>query len=191
MREQFPPEMVILDAGAQYVDLIKKACERHGFPAVVLPIDTPIEDLPPTTKGIFVSGGPADTFAENAPMPDTRIWDQDEIPTFNICYGAQALAQHKGGSVGARTYRADGRVTTTFDTSHAVFNGVREKSSALFTQGNFIDEVPDDVVVIGEHRIQLTDDEDDPGERVISAIATSDGRHIGTQFHTEIFDDTP
>ncbi len=29
LRDSFPPQVVILDAGAQYVDLIKKASERQ------------------------------------------------------------------------------------------------------------------------------------------------------------------
>lgn len=44
--EKFSPQVVILDAGAQYVDMIRKASERHGFPAVIMPIDTPMDSFP-------------------------------------------------------------------------------------------------------------------------------------------------
>lgn len=40
LRETFPTRVVVLDAGAQYVDLIRRASERHGFPAQILPRHT-------------------------------------------------------------------------------------------------------------------------------------------------------
>ena len=98
--EKFPPKVVILDAGAQYVDMIKKACERHGYPAAVLPIETRLDMLPESTEAIIVSGGPGNSYTDAAIMPDTRIWDQDDIPTLNICYGLQSLALYAGGKVG-------------------------------------------------------------------------------------------
>lgn len=180
-KENFPPQVVILDAGAQYVDLIRKASERHGFPAVVLPIDTPLEEFPDSTKAIIVSGGPGNSHVDGAVMPDSRIWDQDAIPSLNICYGMQALALHCGGTVTTRSNRSDGRKVTNLDTKQPIFNGVRAESTALFTHGDFVDSVPATVKVIGRHG---TDDAE-----VISAIVT--GKHVGVQFHPEVFDDTP
>lgn len=179
--DEYPPIIGILDAGAQYVDMIKKACERHGYPAQVIPIDTPLELIKTEYKGIIVSGGPSDTFGEDAPMPDSRLWESD-IPTLNICYGMQALAQSSGGTVSKRPYRQDGRVTTELDKKHPLFMGIRKDTTALFTHGNFVEDVPEDFQVIGEHQ-------DKSGERVISAIVK--GCHVGVQFHPEVFDDTP
>lgn len=179
--EVAPTQVVILDAGAQYVDLIRKATERHGFPATILPIDTPIEEFPMTTKAVIVSGGPGNSHANDAIMPDCRIWEQDDLPSLNICYGMQALALHVGGNVVTRGSRQDGRKTTQLDVSQPIFTGVRIESTALFTHGDFVDSVPENVQVIGQY-------ETDAG-RVISAIAT--GRHTGVQFHPEVFDDTP
>lgn len=179
--EKFPPQVVILDAGAQYVDLIRKASERHGFPAVVLPIDTPFEAFPNTTKAIIVSGGPGNSHLEGAVMPDRSIWDQEDTPSLNICYGMQALALHHRGTVSTRSLRSDGRRPTRLNPAHPVFRGVREETVALFTHGDFVDSVPETVEVIGRHDSEETE--------VISAIAV--GRHVGVQFHPEVFDDTP
>lgn len=181
-QSDFEPVVAILDAGAQYVDMIKKAAERHGFPSRIYPINTPLGDLPTAVRAIIVSGGPSSSNEEGAPMPDTKIWEQNDIPTFNVCYGMQALAQHGGGSVGQRSYREDGRHVTTVDTTHPLFSGVKEQTQALFTHGDFINSVPDDVAVLGSHIVE--------DEQVISAIQYKQ-KHVAVQFHPEVFDDTP
>ncbi len=43
--------VAILDAGGQYVDLVRKAAIRQGFPADVLPLDTPRSDAPGVIVG--------------------------------------------------------------------------------------------------------------------------------------------
>jgi GMP synthase PP-ATPase subunit len=60
--------------------------------------------------------------------------------------------------------------------------GIRKETTALFTHGNFVEDVPEQVKVIATHETK-------EGETVISAIAV--GSHIGVQFHPEVFDDTP
>jgi GMP synthase (glutamine-hydrolysing) len=177
--EKFPPRVAILDAGAQYVDMIKKASERQGFPTVILPIETDFTDLE-KFETVIVSGGPRSSHSEGAPMPDLELW-QSSMPTLNICYGMQALAMATGGNVSTRDYRQDGRRTTTLDPSFPLFEGVRKETTALFTHGDFVNSVASDVKVIGEHQKD--------SERVISAIAK--GTHVGVQFHPEVFDDTP
>lgn len=176
------PIVAILDAGAQYVDLIHKAVERQGFPAVVLPIDTPFSSLPKSIKAVVVSGGPSSSYQKSAPMPDTKIWEQTDIPTFNICYGMQAFALYTGGNVNARGYRSDSRQLTTLDTAHPLFEGIREQTQALFTHGDFVNTVGPDVDIIGSHVAKN-------GDQVISAIAR--GPHVCVQFHPEVTDDTP
>jgi RND superfamily putative drug exporter len=93
--DRFPPKIAILDAGAQYVDLIKKACERHGYPAAVLPIATDYDELAVAYEAVIVSGGPASSHQEGSPMPDLRLW-RGELPTLNICYGMHAMALARG-----------------------------------------------------------------------------------------------
>lgn len=179
--EEFPLRVAILDAGAQYVDMIKKACQRHGFPAEVVPIDTNYDELSLRCEAIIVSGGPASSHQEGSPMPDLRVW-QGDIPTLNICYGMQAMALAHGGSVSTRDYGQDGRQPTKVDQSHPLFAGIRQETTALFTHGDFVDSAPEDFDIIGQHSALN-------GDQIISAIAK--GIHVGVQFHPEVFDDTP
>jgi GMP synthase-like glutamine amidotransferase len=40
-----PNRVAILDAGGQYIDLVRKAVERQGVPADVLPLNTPRAEI--------------------------------------------------------------------------------------------------------------------------------------------------
>ncbi len=175
-----PQVVAILDAGGQYVDLVKKASERLGYAAEVVPLDTPINILEQQYKALIISGSPANSQETDAPMPDPAVWESD-MPVLGICYGMQAMAGAFGGSVERGLLRQDGRVKTSVDTKHPLFQDTKADQQALFTHGNFVTQVPDNVEVIGKHELGET--------TVYSAI--SRGNKVGVQFHPEVFDDTP
>lgn len=173
--------VAILDAGGQYVDLVRKAAIRQGFPADVLPLDTPREKIEGTYGAIIISGSPASSHQESAPQPDTGIW-QSKLPLLGICYGMQAMVLAHGGEVMKNTIREDGRVTTQVDISHPLFKGIKKDFTGLFTHGDFVTKVPLDFETLGSH--SLSD-----GSIAYSSIAS--GNKLGVQFHPEVFDDTP
>lgn len=176
-----PNRVAILDAGGQYVDLVRKAVERQGIPADVLALNTPRTDIEGTYGAIIISGSPASSHAEAAPQPDADIW-QSPLPLLGICYGMQAMVVAHGGAVAKNAIREDGRVTTQVDTSHPIFDGVKRDFTGLFTHGDFVKTIPDGFTVLGSH--VLSD-----GSTAYSSIAK--GNKIGVQFHPEVFDDTP
>lgn len=176
-----PNRVAILDAGGQYVDLVRKAVERQGIPADVLALNTPRTDIEGTYGAIIISGSPASSHAEAAPQPDADIW-QSPLPLLGICYGMQAMVVAHGGAVAKNAIREDGRVTTQVDTSHPIFDGVKHDFTGLFTHGDFVKTIPDGFTVLGSH--VLSD-----GTTAYSSIAK--GNKIGVQFHPEVFDDTP
>jgi GMP synthase (glutamine-hydrolysing) len=173
--------VAILDAGGQYIDLVRKAVERQGLPADVLPLDTPAKDLEKTYAAIIISGSPASSHQEAAPQPNPDIW-QSPLPLLGICYGMQSMVVAHGGSVAKNAIREDGRVATQVDVKHSLFKGTKKDFTALFTHGDFVKSVPDGFQVLGQH--ELSD-----GSIAYSSIAKGD--KIGVQFHPEVFDDTP
>lgn len=176
-----PNRVAILDAGGQYVDLVRKAVERQGIPADVLPLSTPVNEIENSYGAIIISGSPASSHAESAPEPDKQIW-QSNLPLLGICYGMQAMVTAHGGEVAKNAIREDGRVTTKVDVSEPIFNGTKEEFTGLFTHGDFVKTVPDGFRVLGSHKLS-------DGSTAFSSIAK--GNKIGVQFHPEVFDDTP
>lgn len=177
--------VAILDAGAQYVDLIGRACERLGYPADILPLNTSFTSIEDSYDAFIISGGPSSTHTEDAPMPDPNIWDTSK-GVLGICYGQQAMTVALGGKVEAKTIRQDDTVKTHVETSHPLFGSTREEIEALFTHGDFVTELPEGFEVIGEHIVDVNGAD---GQRVISAMARDN--FIATQFHPEVFDETP
>jgi GMP synthase (glutamine-hydrolysing) len=173
--------IAILDAGGQYVDLVRKAVERQGFPADVLPLDTPREKIEGKYGAIIISGSPASSHKETAPQPDTGIW-RSPLPLLGICYGMQAMVVAYGGQVVKNAIREDGRVTTQVDNTHPIFKGIKKDFTGLFTHGDFVTKIPLDFETLGSHTLS-------DGSIAYSAIAQ--GNKIGVQFHPEVFDDTP
>ena len=173
--------VAVLDAGGQYVDLVKKASQRLGYPAEVLALDTPAKTLEKKYKAVIISGSPANPHQTDVPMPDPGLWTSS-LPILGICYGMQSMALAAGGSVAKKPIREDGRVTTTVDTKHPLFTGAKEQFTGLFTHGVFVTDVPAGFLIIGSH--VLSD-----GSKAYSAIAKD--KHVGVQFHPEVFDDTP
>jgi GMP synthase (glutamine-hydrolysing) len=173
--------VAILDAGGQYVDLVRKAVERQGYPADVLPLDTELAKIAGKYGAIIISGSPASSHEETAPQPDTSIWSS-ELPLLGICYGMQAMVVAYGGQVAKNAIREDGRITTEVDTTHPLFQGIKKDFTGLFTHGDFIKSIPADFEMLGSH--SLSD-----GSTAYSAVAF--GNKIGVQFHPEVFDDTP
>jgi GMP synthase (glutamine-hydrolysing) len=173
--------VAILDAGGQYVDLVKKAVERHGIPADVLPLDTKLAALEDRYGALIISGSPASSHHEAAPQPDRSIWSS-HLPLLGICYGMQALVTAHGGQVAKNAIREDGRVVTQVDTTHPLFNGIKKDFTGLFTHGDFVQSIPADFETLGSHRLS-------DGSTAYSAVAQ--GNKLGVQFHPEVFDDTP
>lgn len=173
--------VAILDAGGQYVDLVRKAVIRQGFPADILPLDTPPEDIEGKYGAIIISGSPASSHEETAPQPDSGIW-QSKLPILGICYGMQAMVQAHGGEVVKNAIREDGRVTTQVDVSHPLYTGIKKDFTGLFTHGDFVTKVPLDFETLGSHTLS-------DGSIAYSSIAK--GNKLGVQFHPEVFDDTP
>ena len=173
--------VAILDAGGQYVDLVRRAVERQAIEVDVLPLNTPRKDIEERYGAIIISGSPANTSQGPAPQPVKDIWDSP-LPLLGICFGMQSMVVARGGDVARNAIREDGRIVTQVDISHPIFKQTKKNFTGLFTHGDFVKSIPSDFKVIGSH--ELSD-----GSLAYSAIAK--GNQVGVQFHPEVFDDTP
>ena len=92
-------EVVVLDYGGQYSQLIARRVRDCGVFSELLPHHVPIEEIQRRKpRGIILSGGPASVYAEGAPRLERRLLELG-VPVLGICYGMQLLVHELGGRV--------------------------------------------------------------------------------------------
>src|SRR3954468_17800762 len=98
-REAATDEVVVLDYGGQYSQLIARRVRELGVFSELLPHHVGADEVRRRApKGLILSGGPASVYAPGAPRLDSALLEL-EIPVLGICYGMQALVLTLGGRV--------------------------------------------------------------------------------------------
>jgi GMP synthase (glutamine-hydrolysing) len=92
-------EVLVLDYGGQYSQLIARRLRECGVFSELLPHDVPLQEVARRKpRGIVLSGGPASVYAEGAPRLDRELLALG-VPVMGICYGMQLLVHELGGRV--------------------------------------------------------------------------------------------
>jgi GMP synthase (glutamine-hydrolysing) len=99
MRAPVHEEIIVLDYGGQYSQLIARRVRECGVFSELLPHDVGVADLARRQpKGVILSGGPASVYEDGAPALDRELLALG-VPVLGICYGMQLLARELGGQV--------------------------------------------------------------------------------------------
>ncbi len=92
-------EVVVLDYGGQYSQLIARRVRECGVFSELLPHHVGADEVARRRpKGLILSGGPASVYADGAPKLDPALLELG-IPVLGICYGMQLVALNLGGRV--------------------------------------------------------------------------------------------
>jgi GMP synthase (glutamine-hydrolysing) len=92
-------EVIVLDYGGQYSQLIARRVRECGVFSELLPHHVGAAEVAKRKpKGLILSGGPASVYAEGAPALDRELLELG-VPVLGICYGMQLLARELGGRV--------------------------------------------------------------------------------------------
>ncbi len=92
-------EVVVLDYGGQYSQLIARRVRECGVFSELLPHHVGAQEVARRRpKGLILSGGPASVYGDGAPRLDKELLELG-IPVLGICYGMQLLAVSLGGKV--------------------------------------------------------------------------------------------
>nr|WP_302182736.1 glutamine-hydrolyzing GMP synthase [Paraconexibacter antarcticus] len=106
-------EVVVLDYGGQYSQLIARRVRECGVFSELLPHHVGAAEVARRKpKGLILSGGPASVYAPGAPALDPALLELG-IPVLGICYGMQLVAQALGGDVQSAEVGEFGRSTLT------------------------------------------------------------------------------
>jgi GMP synthase (glutamine-hydrolysing) len=117
--ERIPPpetaheEVLVLDFGGQYSQLIARRIRECGVYAELLPHDTELELIRERApRSLVLSGGPASVYAPGAPELREELLELG-VPVLGICYGMQAMVRTLGGRVEAAEAGEFGRTRLT------------------------------------------------------------------------------
>src|SRR5436190_3224276 len=169
-------EILVLDFGGQYSQLIARRIRECGVFAELLPSTTPAEAIRGRApKGLVLSGGPASVYEEGAPAFPTQLLDLD-VPMLGICYGMQAMVQALGGRVEAAESGEFGRTDLRLrDGGGRLLSGMPEEQHCWMSHRDAVFEPPEGFTALASS----------PGSPV-AACEYPDRGLYGIQFHPEV-----
>ena len=102
-------QLIILDFGSQYTQLIARRIRECGVYCEILPYTKHKEAL--KAEAVILSGSPFSCLEDHAPQIE---WEEltTHLPCLAVCYGAQSIAHHMGGTVERSQHRGS-RPTAT------------------------------------------------------------------------------
>ncbi|MBI2870713.1 MAG: glutamine-hydrolyzing GMP synthase [Candidatus Omnitrophica bacterium] len=169
-------EILILDFGSQYNQLIARKVRDAQVFARIIGHDTPADQIRKVQpKGLILSGGPASVYDRGVPQPDRAIFELG-IPVLGICYGMQAMAQALGGKVGRSTRREYGKAQLILDDTQDLFRSISENPTTCWmSHGDAVTDAPAGFAAIAHTE-----------SAAIAAMADRKRRLFGVQFHPEV-----
>ena len=168
-------KILVLDFGSQYTQLIARRIRELGVYSEIKPYNFPFSEIssdPP--QGIILSGGPASVYAQDAPLPDKRLFELG-IPILGICYGLQVIAHLSGGKVAGATRREYGAATLQILDSSDLFKEIPSPTRVWMSHGDHLSQLPPGFKVIAT-----------TANLPIAAIRHVKKRIYGIQFHPEV-----
>lgn len=168
-----PQEILILDFGSQYTQLIARRvrelnvyCEIHPF-----------NKIPPITsdiKGVILSGSPCSVRDEGAPTVDLDQFG--DLPLLGICYGAQLMAHEAGGKVLPSHTREYGRARLNrVDHHNNLLKEISLDTQVWMSHADTIASLPDHFEIIAS-----------TSTVPVAAFRIKGQERYGIQFHPEV-----
>ena len=171
-----PEQIVILDFGSQYTQVIARRIRECNVYSVILRYNTPAAEVAKLApKGIILSGSPSSVYAKKAPLPDAGIFKLG-VPVLGICYGLQVLAHYLGGKVEPGQKREYGKGTLRVKDSFCpLFANLPETLQVWNSHGDKLTKLP-----AGFKSVAVTENSR------YAAIENRARKIFGLQFHPEV-----
>ncbi len=172
-------KIIILDFGSQYTQLIARRIRELSVYCEILPYHR-LPEWTPDIRGLILSGSPFSVAQADAPRPSLEPF-VGRCPILGICYGAQFLADHYGGTVARSEKREYGKATLIVqDPPDAFFRGISSRTQVWMSHGDTILRLPGGFrVLAGTESIPVA---------VFRAEETFSAAPIyGIQFHPEVY----
>ncbi len=173
--DQAVEEVVVLDYGGQYSQLIARRVRECGVFSTLLPHDVgPQEIVRRAPVGLILSGGPASVYADGAPKLDPRLLELG-IPVLGICYGMQLIARELGGLVEAAEVGEYGRSQLTVHAHGRLLADTPDEQACWMSHRDTVFEAPPGFVALASSTASP-----------VAAIESRERDIYGIQFHPEV-----
>src|SRR5215217_4478430 len=168
-------EVVVLDYGGQYSQLIARRVRELGVFSELLPHHVGADEVRKRRpKGLILSGGPASVYADGAPRLDPALLELG-IPVLGIRYGMQALVLTAGGRVEGADVGEFGRSRLTVSEAGPLLAGTPAEQSCWMSHRDTVFEAPPGYTALASST-----------ESPVAALEHRERGIYGIQFHPEV-----
>jgi GMP synthase (glutamine-hydrolysing) len=168
-------EVVVLDYGGQYSQLIARRVRECGVFSELLPHHVGAEEVRRRNpKGLILSGGPASVYADGAPALDPELLELG-VPVLGICYGMQLVARELGGRVEGAEVGEFGRSELTVREPGRLLAGLPAEQTCWMSHRDTVYAPPPGFTALASSR-----------ESPVAALESVERGIYGIQFHPEV-----
>jgi GMP synthase (glutamine-hydrolysing) len=168
-------EVLVLDFGGQYSQLIARRVRECGVFSELLPHDADLEEIRARRpRGLILSGGPASVYADGAPALRPELLELG-IPVLGICYGMQAMVLELGGRVEAAQVGEFGRSQLTVAEHGRLLEGLPAEQSCWMSHRDTVFAPPPGAAALASS-----------SESPVAAFEDLGRGLYGIQFHPEV-----
>src|SRR3954454_22024245 len=174
-REVAAEEVVVLDFGGQYSQLIARRVRELAFFSELLPHTVGIDEIRRRRpKGLILSGGPASVYAEGAPRLEPALLELG-TPVLGICYGMQAIVLTEGGRVEGAEIGEVGRSRLTVSEPGRLLAGTPAEQKCWMSHRDTVYAAPPGFTALASS-----------SESPVAAVEDTERGLYGIQFHPEV-----
>jgi GMP synthase (glutamine-hydrolysing) len=168
-------EVLVLDYGGQYSQLIARRVRECGVFSELLPHHVPLEEVRRRApRGLILSGGPASVYAPEAPALRTELLELG-IPVLGICYGMQAMCLALGGRVEGASVGEFGRSQLAVSENGRLLAGLPREQACWMSHRDTVFEPPPGFTALAAST-----------ESPVAALEDVERGLYGIQFHPEV-----
>ncbi|MEA2442362.1 MAG: hypothetical protein QOH76_3786 [Thermoleophilaceae bacterium] len=168
-------EVLVLDFGGQYSQLIARRVRECGVFSELLPHTVSVDEIRRREpRGLILSGGPASVYADGAPKLRPELLELG-IPVLGICYGMQAMVLELGGRVEGASVGEFGRSRLQVTEHGRLLAGLPDDQSCWMSHRDTVYEAPPGFVALAAST-----------ESPVAALEDVDRGLYGIQFHPEV-----